>query len=57
MDRERELIQAARAVFEKERELEAAKRRLAELSGSVPEREQRRKKASRPEEFLKACGV
>ena len=52
-----ELKRAIRNFLEKERELEAARRRLAELSGAIPEREQRRKKASRPEDFARACGL
>ncbi len=57
MEEARELKQAIRDVREKELELEAARRRLYELSGLLSEKEQRRKKAIRPEDFARACGI
>ena len=57
METESELIQAIRKEREAEKFLEECRRRVNELAGLVPEKDQRRtgKKAFTAESFRKAC--
>ena len=52
-----ELEHVIREQFEAERGLEACKQRVKELVGLAPESDQRKKKASRPKDFARACGL
>lgn len=54
---ESELKQAVLAEREAARKYEAARRRVDELLGLVGEKDQRKRKPSRPEDFARACGL
>lgn len=52
-----ELKLAVRDMLQKERELEILRRRVAELSGFIADKEQRKRKTMSPEAFGRACGL